>query len=232
MAGLAVFLHALDYIMATVVACIAGCLLGVYIVINTLPILLIGCPYRTPLTPLLYSFTYGPAREFGIICLAVIIFVLTTPYIFVHNTLRRRNAWFSPVVDPFALPIRFHLPFGWTIRFYPSHDKFMRQAERTYVDRHDNVWTHSALSWLASTTSDPSAKVIVVEALELAADLLAGCSPSQCGRTSTFRWGNNKLVLPPHLALVFVIKHHTVFDQLAVPTWMWLSIYIQTTMRD
>ncbi|KAJ7872634.1 hypothetical protein B0H14DRAFT_2254226, partial [Mycena olivaceomarginata] len=49
MAGLVVFLHALDYIMATVVACIAGCLLGVYIVINTLPILLIGCPYRIPL---------------------------------------------------------------------------------------------------------------------------------------------------------------------------------------
>ncbi|KAJ7343013.1 hypothetical protein DFH08DRAFT_873954 [Mycena albidolilacea] len=53
-----------------------------------------------------------------------------------------------------------------------------------------------------------------------------------CGRTSTFQWGNNKLVLPPHLALVFVIKHHTVFDQLAVPTWMWLSICVQTTMRE
>ncbi|KAJ7343018.1 hypothetical protein DFH08DRAFT_703573, partial [Mycena albidolilacea] len=66
MTGLAIFLYALNHIMATVVASIAGSLLGTYIVTNLLPILAIGCLYRTPLTPLLHSFVYGPGRKFGI----------------------------------------------------------------------------------------------------------------------------------------------------------------------
>ncbi|KAJ7342961.1 hypothetical protein DFH08DRAFT_703286, partial [Mycena albidolilacea] len=48
MAGLAVFLYALNHTIATVVASIAGCLLGTYIMTIVLPILAIGCPYRTP----------------------------------------------------------------------------------------------------------------------------------------------------------------------------------------
>ncbi|KAJ6540736.1 hypothetical protein B0H19DRAFT_873110, partial [Mycena capillaripes] len=49
MAGLVVFLYALNHVMALVVACIGGFLFGAYMMTNVLPILAIGCPYRTPL---------------------------------------------------------------------------------------------------------------------------------------------------------------------------------------
>ncbi|KAJ7832873.1 hypothetical protein B0H14DRAFT_2515013 [Mycena olivaceomarginata] len=88
MAGLVVFLSALNRTIATVVGCIAGFLFGVYITTNTLPILAIGCPYRTPLTPLLYSFVYGLGREFCRFCVRVVIFILATPYILVHHVLQ------------------------------------------------------------------------------------------------------------------------------------------------
>ncbi|KAJ7342895.1 hypothetical protein DFH08DRAFT_811230 [Mycena albidolilacea] len=94
----------------------------------------IGCPYRTPLTPLLYSFLSGLARDLYILGYRALTFV---------GLLRRRS-------------LRFR-----------QFDKFLRQAEHVYVDRRKNLWIHSALSWLASTTSDPSAKLILVEALGL-----------------------------------------------------------------
>jgi hypothetical protein len=67
MVGLVVFLYALDHIIAQVVASVAGFLFLVYVTTNVLPILAIGCPYRTPLTALLHSFVYGPGRTIAII---------------------------------------------------------------------------------------------------------------------------------------------------------------------
>ncbi|KAJ7811900.1 hypothetical protein B0H14DRAFT_3150565 [Mycena olivaceomarginata] len=252
MAGLVVFLYALNHVMATIMACIAGCLLGIYIVTNVLPILVIGCPFRTPLTPLLYSFIYGLGRDF----------------------------------------VRF---LRITRKFGRCKDKFLRQAERTYVRRHETLCINSALSWLASTTSDPSAKLILVEALGLVHPPLnfeslrfdfrqqwrnialppnTPCNEMQlgrlirstvsqsddsliltmwdylqwmplcvrdpamvlttaaCGHTSTFDWDNNRLVLPPQDTFGFVIEHYTEFDQLTVPMWMWLSICIQAVMEE
>ncbi|KAJ7832869.1 hypothetical protein B0H14DRAFT_2364544, partial [Mycena olivaceomarginata] len=69
MAGLVVFLYSLNHTMAAVVACIGGFLFGTYIITNVLPILAIGCPYRTPLSPLLYSFIYGPGWDFCLFCI-------------------------------------------------------------------------------------------------------------------------------------------------------------------
>ncbi|KAJ7724692.1 hypothetical protein B0H14DRAFT_559422 [Mycena olivaceomarginata] len=261
MAGLAVFLYALNHTMATVVASIAGCLLGTYIMTIVLPILAIGCPYRTPLTPLLYSFVYGPGRD--------LVGLLRKK----RNSLARKRSLFDP-----------------------PKDKFLRQAERTHVRRHGAIWTHSALSWLASTTSDPSAKTILVEALGTAAAPLnvkplrpvfrqqwsnisllpdAPCDElrfgrlvrstvsqadfsslrcmfdylpatpiwvenhatilavAACGCTSTFHWGSDRpVVLPPADAFDSVVEHHIVFDQLAVPMWMWLAICVQAVMKE
>ncbi|KAJ7722101.1 hypothetical protein B0H14DRAFT_2545073 [Mycena olivaceomarginata] len=87
MAGLVVFLYALNQVMATIMACIAGCLLGIYIVTNVLPILAIGCPYRTPLTSLLYAFIHGSGRDFGILCWRGIRFILGPTYPFLCNIL-------------------------------------------------------------------------------------------------------------------------------------------------
>ncbi|KAJ7888442.1 hypothetical protein B0H14DRAFT_2433545, partial [Mycena olivaceomarginata] len=69
MAGLVVFLSTLNRTITTVVGCVAGFLFGAYITTNALPILAIGCPYRTPLTPLLYSFIYGPGQDFWLLCI-------------------------------------------------------------------------------------------------------------------------------------------------------------------
>ncbi|KAJ7678440.1 hypothetical protein B0H14DRAFT_3683283 [Mycena olivaceomarginata] len=153
MAGLVVFLSALNRTITTVVGCIAGFLFGVYITTNALPILAIGCPYRTPLTPLLYSFIYGLGQELCHFCIQVVIFILAIPYILVRHVLQ-----FAGLLSK----TRTKLP---SILFESYPRKSLLQAERSHVHLHEDQWTNSALSWLTSTTSDPSAKIILVEAL-------------------------------------------------------------------
>jgi hypothetical protein len=153
MAGLVVFLSVLNHTIAMVVGCIAGFLFGAYITTNTLPILAIGCPYRTPLTPLLYSFVYGPGLEFCLFLIRFTMFISAIPYIFVRHALQFTGllSW-----TPTRLP---------SIFSQSQVRQSLRQAEHVHVHWHEDLWTDSALSWLASTTSDPSAKIILVEAL-------------------------------------------------------------------
>ncbi|KAF7343239.1 hypothetical protein MVEN_01755300 [Mycena venus] len=158
MAGLVVFLYALDHIIARVVAAIAGFLGGTYMLTNALPIVAVGCPYRTPLTALLYSFTYGPARKlFASFVNAIIIIFLIIPYIFVLHVLI-----FVGLLEKKRTLIPNDSIF---FQFPPPKAKSLRQVEREYVHRKEEPWIHAALSWLAITTSDPSAKIILVEAL-------------------------------------------------------------------
>jgi hypothetical protein len=55
-----------------------------------------------------------------------------------------------------------------------------------------------------------------------------------CFRTPTFHWDNTRSVgqLPPHEAFNFILEHYTVFEQLAVPMWMWLAIYVQAVSAE
>jgi hypothetical protein len=153
MAGLVVFLYSLNHTTAAVVACIGGFLFGAYITTNVLPILAIGCPYRTPLSPLLYSFIYGPGHEFCVFCIRIVIFILAILHVLVHHALE-----FAGLLSK----TRTKLPRV----FFESHPrKSLRQAERSHVHRDEGQWTNSTLSWLVSTTSDPSAKIILIEAL-------------------------------------------------------------------
>ncbi|KAJ7889600.1 hypothetical protein B0H13DRAFT_2041316 [Mycena leptocephala] len=267
MVGLVVFLYALDHIIAQVVASVAGFLFLVYVTTNVLPILAIGCPYRTPLTALLHSFVYGPGRTIAIIPRRLY-------YILVRASQRKRYRG----------------------NFRPKYES-LRQVERGYVYRENQQWIHTALSWLASTTSDPSAKIILIEALgmvdeplevvpllpafeqqwenaascvvvgeqddlneisfgRLVRSTVSSASPriwikimlhtlphtpiwaadhamilaiAACFRTSQFRLGKDRPVifLPPRETFAFVLDHYTVFKDLAVPIWMWLSIFAQ-----
>ncbi|KAJ7863373.1 hypothetical protein B0H13DRAFT_1638213, partial [Mycena leptocephala] len=65
MAGLVVFLSALNRVLANVVACIGGFLFGAYMITNVLPIFAIGCPYRTPCLPLFTRYTTPGPRSSG-----------------------------------------------------------------------------------------------------------------------------------------------------------------------
>ncbi|KAF7343240.1 hypothetical protein MVEN_01755400 [Mycena venus] len=167
MAGLVIFLFALDHIIARVVTAIAGFLGGTYLITNVLPLVAIECPYRTPLTAVLYSFVYGPGRNIlGLIlglCLrttqGVLIFFFIIPYMFgvqalgYFGLLKNKSSW----LPARTLPLDFKLP--------PHKNNSLRQDERAHILFMDQLWTNVALSWLASTTSDPSAKIILVEAL-------------------------------------------------------------------
>ncbi|KAF7343222.1 hypothetical protein MVEN_01753500 [Mycena venus] len=151
MAGLVVFLSSRSFSTALVATCITGFLFGAYIITNVLPVIAIECPYRTPLTALLYSVMYGPGRKLP---LRIIIFILLIPYMLVRYAmgsarLLEKPSWL-PTVDSGLSS--------------PEH-KSLRQAERVYVQRKEKLWIHASLSWLASTTSDPSAKIILIEAL-------------------------------------------------------------------
>jgi hypothetical protein len=154
MAGLVVFLSALNRVLADVVACIGGFLFGAYMITNVLPIFAIGCPYRTPLSSLIYPL-YDPGSALIRLFVKITVFVMIIPFIFVRNALGcvgllgKKKNWLPSVV--------FHLP--------SRMGKSLREAEHAHVEHEEKVWTHAALSWLASTTSDPSAKVILVETL-------------------------------------------------------------------
>ncbi|KAJ7888439.1 hypothetical protein B0H14DRAFT_3716675, partial [Mycena olivaceomarginata] len=127
MAGLVVFLYSLNHTMAAVVACVGGFLFGAYITTNVLPILAIGCPYRTPLSPLLYSFIYGPGQDFCLPCIWVVILTLAIPYVLVCDVLQ------------FAGPLsktRTRSPRA-LLRQHPP--KSLRQAERVYVHQRRSV---------------------------------------------------------------------------------------------
>ncbi|KAF8134728.1 hypothetical protein K438DRAFT_1883158 [Mycena galopus ATCC 62051] len=258
-------------------------------VANVLPILTIECPYRTPLAALFYSFVHGPGRKF----LAVIVLVPIHLSMFICDALG-----FIGLLG--KTPNWLSIPkFKRLFRLHPSRHKSLRQAERAYVRRNETFWTQSALSWLAQTTSDPSAKIILVEALgttnplsdryikplvpvflqqwnnisfpdnepysdEILVGRLIRSTVSQsyweptltmlrylpttpiwvkdlpmvlaiaaCRRTPKFHLRDDCLVvLPPYDALGFVLEHYTVFEELAVPLWMWLSICVQAVTRD
>ncbi|KAF8145673.1 hypothetical protein K438DRAFT_1991647 [Mycena galopus ATCC 62051] len=295
MAGLAVFLFALDQAVTGIVAGIGGFLCIAYMVANTLPIFSIGCPYRTPLTALLYSFVYGPGRILLNICKGILTFPLKLcfliPYISAHHTLQPNGL--------LQKTQRWFLTFS-AFRFSPPQAKSLRHAERMDVNANENQWVKSALSWLASTTSDPSAKIILVGALgtlgplldveplvpifeqewsnitfldnepgtydnEMLLGRLIGSTVSQlnywnqnlnlimlrlpstpiwvkdpalilaiaaCHRTSIFNWkSNGPVVLRPSKALTFALEHYTVFEEVLVPMWMWLSICMQEALR-
>ncbi|KAF8186913.1 hypothetical protein K438DRAFT_1973112 [Mycena galopus ATCC 62051] len=149
LAGLVVFLYALDHLIATVVAGITVFLCGTYMVTNTLPIFVIACPYRTPLTALLYSFVYGPLS----LCMRVAIISLKIISTVVRHALGligllEKTSHWRPNLEIIREP-----------------EDNLRQVERHYVLYPHYRWDHSALSWLASTTSNPSTKIILVEAL-------------------------------------------------------------------
>ncbi|KAJ7269121.1 hypothetical protein C8J57DRAFT_1324605 [Mycena rebaudengoi] len=155
MVGLVVFLFPLDRTLARVVACIAGFLCGTYIITNFLPIIIIQCPYRTPLSVVLYPL-YHPARALAILVIKVAVFVLMIPYTFVRVALgcaglmEKRGPWLPPK----SVTLPKHIM-----------GESLRETERTHVEDEDKQWTNLALLWLARTTSDPSAKAILVEAL-------------------------------------------------------------------
>ncbi|KAJ7111090.1 hypothetical protein C8R44DRAFT_259990 [Mycena epipterygia] len=155
MVGLVIFLFPLNHTLARIVAGIAGFLCGTYIITNVLPIITIQCPYRTPLSAVLYPL-YNPARTLIIFIIQVVVFMVMTPYTFVRGTLgcvglmEKKRRWLPRT--KVTLPERIM-------------GKSLREAEHTHVDAEDKQWTNLALSWLARTTSDPSAKAIVVEAL-------------------------------------------------------------------
>ncbi|KAJ7349848.1 hypothetical protein DFH08DRAFT_807186 [Mycena albidolilacea] len=45
--------------------------------------------------------------------------------------------------------------------------KSLQEVKREYVHDEEKLWIHASLSWLKITTSDPSAKIILVKALEM-----------------------------------------------------------------
>ncbi|KAJ7724695.1 hypothetical protein B0H14DRAFT_2641488 [Mycena olivaceomarginata] len=239
MAGLVVFLYALNRIMATIMACIAGCLLATYLVTNALPVFAISCPYRTPLTSLLHTFVYGQGRAFGISCRRGIRFILEFAHTFLCNILQsvglQREKYNGTETSSISEPSS------------PLKNTSLRQAERIHVAYQQSLLT-DALSWLASTTSDSSAKIILAEALGLMDPPLnveslwpvfaqqwwnmsflpdTPCDEMQIGRLIRSTAGS-----PTRDTIGFVIEHYTEFDQLTVPMWMWLSIGIQAVMKE
>ncbi|KAJ6493839.1 hypothetical protein DFH09DRAFT_1002900 [Mycena vulgaris] len=152
--GLVVFLYSLNRALARVVACIGGFLFGAYMITNILPIFAIRCPYRTPLSAVLYPL-YEPGSALISLVMKVTISILITPYVFARGALgsvglmTKKKHWLPSVAV--------HLParMGTTLR----------EAERAYVNSEEKLWTHTALTWLARTTSEPSAKIALVEAL-------------------------------------------------------------------
>ncbi|KAJ6569243.1 hypothetical protein B0H19DRAFT_1134947 [Mycena capillaripes] len=155
MAGLVVFLFPLNRTLAAVVACVAGLLCGTYIITNVLPIIIIQCPFRTPLSAVLFPL-YHPARALTILVTKVAVFMAMIPYIFARGALgcvglmEKGERWLPSI--SVTLPKRIM-------------GESLRETERLHVDAEDKQWTNLALSWLARTTSDPSAKAIIVEAL-------------------------------------------------------------------
>ncbi|KAJ7367061.1 hypothetical protein DFH08DRAFT_836464 [Mycena albidolilacea] len=149
--GLVVFLFPLNRTLARVVACITGFLCGIYIITHVLPILTIKCPYRTPISAVLYPF----ARALTILVIKVTVFIVKIPYTFVRGTLGyvglmgKRGRWLFPT----------------TVTIPKRMGESLQETERAHVEDEDKQWTNMALSWLARTTSDPSANAILVEAL-------------------------------------------------------------------
>ncbi|KAJ7104652.1 hypothetical protein C8R44DRAFT_715657 [Mycena epipterygia] len=146
MTGLVVFLSALNRTLAYVVTAIGGFLLATYIITNLLPSAAIGCPYQTPLSAIIYRL-YDPVIGLFI---WTVVFIPMSPYITLRAAMRAVGLM--------------EWEFDWMPSMRPMGTPF-REAERAFVDGNENVWAHSALSWLVPTTSDPAAKVILVEAL-------------------------------------------------------------------
>ncbi|KAJ7085482.1 hypothetical protein B0H15DRAFT_802033 [Mycena belliarum] len=153
--GLVVFLYSLDRTPARIMVCITAFLIGAYITSTILPIVTIKCPYRTPLSAVLF-----PLREVvpDIFQLAfrLIALIWVLPYIVVGTVLGGR----PPDLVPAMIRRWLRAPQRpWASR------KSMSQAEQILIGTDTHMWTRKSINWLATTASDPSAKIILVESL-------------------------------------------------------------------
>lgn len=158
LSGLVVFLLPLNNIVACVIAGIAGFLCGAYVITNTLPVIFIQCPYRTPLSEILNTL-WGVVNIIPVISLLFVMRPWWKSLILMENlgVVRHKENWMSSrVLDNLS-------------RRFDRLSTPLKDVERTCAngkDRCDDpLGITGALSWLGQTTSDISAKAVVVEAL-------------------------------------------------------------------
>ena len=165
-AGLVVLLHSMLRSVAYLATSLVGVVYLAYIFSNILPILYPRCPYRTGLTPKLYQ-----------LCRPLLTMQLrgtgegktheedSTSFPTNSGPSMRRRSWYTVLSD---LRGRLLARLQWIISLRIVHietDKLWRDAERTNALSTKDFLEAKAVSWLYTSSYNPTAQQVVLEAL-------------------------------------------------------------------
>jgi len=161
--GLVILLHSILRNVAYLAASLAGLVYLAYMISNVLPILYPRCPYRTGLTPKVYRlYQFFLSLQFGRL-----------------KTTESANAGL-PTDNNRSRCWSWHILFKdcgnwmlWCLQLASIHinhtekDNFWRDAERTNALKTKDMLQAKAISWLHTSSYNPSAQQIVFEALSV-----------------------------------------------------------------